>query len=238
MNTKKIKISVVIPVFNEENTIILILKKINEQNIPNIDIEIIIVNDGSTDNSLKIIEENSNLYSKLINLEVNKGKGGAVREGLKSANGDFVLFQDADLEYDPSEYPILFRPLLELNADIVMGSRLMSPPLTRVHYFWNKVGNRCITLLFDILHNSTLTDIYSGYIVFRKDLLNPKNLRTDGWEQQAEILSKIVKDSIKIYEVPITYYGRTYEEGKKIKPRDVIKIIGTIIREKIFPSKN
>ena len=162
MNIEKIKISVVIPVFNEENTIVSILKKINEQNIPNIDIEIIIINDGSTDNSLKIIEENSNLYSKLINLKVNKGKGGAVKEGLKSASGEFILFQDADLEYDPSEYPILFRPILELDADIVMGSRLMSPPLTRVHYFWNKVGNRCITLLFDILHNSTLTDIYSG----------------------------------------------------------------------------
>lgn len=238
MNVKKIKISVIVPVFNEENTIITILKKINNQNIPNIDIEIIVINDGSTDNSLKIIEENSNLYSKLINLKKNKGKGAAVREGLKAVNGNFVLFQDADLEYDPSEYPILFRPLLELDADIVMGSRLMSPPLTRVHYFWNKVGNKCITLLFDILHNSTLTDIYSGYIVFRKDLLNPENLRTDGWEQQAEILSKIVKNSVKIYEVPITYYGRTYEEGKKIKPKDVIKIIGTIIREKIFPSKN
>ena len=238
MNTKKIKVSVVIPVFNEESTIISILKKINEQNIPNIDIEIIIINDGSTDNSLKIIEQNSNLYSKLINLKINKGKGGAVREGLKSASGEFILFQDADLEYDPSEYPILFRPILELDADIVMGSRLMSPPLTRVYYFWNKVGNRCITLLFDILHNTTLTDIYSGYIVFRKELLNPNNLRTDGWEQQAEILSKIVKDSRKIYEVPITYYGRTYEEGKKIKPKDVIKIIGTIIREKIYPTKN
>jgi len=238
MNVKKIKISIIIPVFNEENTIITILKKISEQNIPNIEMEIIVINDGSTDNSLKIIEANSNLYSKFINLKMNKGKGGAVREGLKSVNGDFILFQDADLEYDPSEYPILFKPLLELDADIVMGSRLMSPPLTRVHYFWNKVGNRCITLVFDILHNSTLTDIYSGYIVFRKDLLNPKNLRTDGWEQQAEILSKIIKNSLKIYEVPITYYGRTYEEGKKIKPKDVIKIMGTIIREKIFPSKN
>lgn len=238
MNSKKIKVSVVIPVFNEESTIISILKKINEQNIPNVDIEIIVINDGSTDNSLKIIEENSDLYSKLINLKINKGKGGAVREGLKAVSGDFVLFQDADLEYDPSEYKILFRPLLELEADIVVGSRLMSPPLTRVHYFWNKVGNRCITLLFDILHNSTLTDIYSGYIVFKKDLINPNNLRTNGWEQQAEILSKIIKDSQKIYEVPITYYGRTYEEGKKIKPKDVIKIMYTIIREKILPSKN
>ena len=238
MKSKEIKISIIVPAYNEEETIVSVLKKINEQEIENIEMEIIVINDGSKDNSLKILEENPELYSKLINLEQNKGKGGAVKEGLKAATGDFILFQDADLEYDPSEYSNLFKPLLELNADIVMGSRLLSPPLTRVHYFWNKVGNRCITLLFDILHNSTLTDIYSGYLIYRRELLNPENLRTSGWEQQAEILSKIVTNSAKIYEVPITYYGRTYEEGKKIKPKDALKIMSTIVRERISPSRN
>ena len=238
MKLKKIKVSVIVPIYNEEETIVSVLKKINEQNVHNIEMEIIVINDGSKDNSLKILKENSELYSKLIDLKTNKGKGGAVKEGLKTANGEFILFQDADLEYDPSEYSKLLRPILELNADIVMGSRLLSPPLTRVHYFWNKIGNRCITLLFNILHNSTLTDIYSGYLVYRKNLLNPENLRTEGWEQQAEILSKIITNTAKIYEVPITYYGRTYEEGKKIKPKDVLKIMSTIVKEKIFPSKN
>lgn len=238
MNLKKIKVSIIVPVYNEERTIISILKKVSEQKISNVEMEIIVINDGSEDDSLKILQENSNLYSRLINLKENNGKGSAIKEGLKYATGDFVLFQDADLEYDPSDYSKLFTPLLELDADVVMGSRLMSPPLTRVHYFWNKIGNKLITLVFDILHNSTLTDIYSGYLVYKRDLLNPENLRTNGWEQQAEILSKIVTSKAKIYEVSIAYYGRTYEEGKKIKPKHVLKIIGTILREKILPTKN
>ena len=239
MNGKEIKVSVIVPVYNEDKTLVAILEKINQQNIIGIKIEIIIINDGSTDNSLKILEEHSSLFHKLINLEKNRGKGAAVREGLKYATGEYILFQDADMEYDPSEYPKLLEPIIKQNADIVIGSRLMTSSLTRSGgYSKNRIGNNFITWLFNLLNHTTFTDIYSGYLIFRRSNITPNKLRTDGWEQQAEILSKIVKNSTKIYDVPIAYYGRSYEEGKKIKPKDVFKIIFTIIGEKISPSKN
>jgi glycosyltransferase involved in cell wall biosynthesis len=239
MNGKEIKVSVIVPVYNEDKTLVAILEKINQQSIVGIKIEIIIINDGSTDNSLKILKEHSSLFHKLINLEKNSGKGAAVREGLKLATGDYILFQDADMEYDPSEYTKLLEPIIKQNADIVIGSRLMTSSLTRSGgYSKNRIGNNFITWLFNLLNHTTFTDIYSGYLIFRRSNIAPNKLRTDGWEQQAEILSKIVKNSTKIYDVPIAYYGRSYEEGKKIKPKDVFNIIFTIIGEKISPSKN
>jgi len=231
---------VIIPVYNEQDTIMPILKKVNEQKIDDVEFEIIVIDDGSTDNSLKILEEHSSLFHELINLEKNSGKGAAVREGLKSATGDYILFQDADMEYDPSEYRKLLEPIIKQNADIVMGSRLMtsSSSTRRGGYSRNRIGNNFITFLFNLLNHTTFTDIYSGYLIFRRSNITPNKLRTDGWEQQAEILSKIVKNSSKIYDIPIAYYGRTYEEGKKIKPKDIFKIISTIIGERISPSKN
>ena len=235
----RIKVSVIIPVYNEEKTIIDVLKKVNLQKINSISMEIIVINDGSKDHSLELLKNNSKLYTKLINLEKNKGKGGAVREGLKSAVGDYILFQDADMEYDPSEYEKLLEPIIKQDADIVMGSRLMTSSLTRRGgYARNRIGNNFITSLFNLLNNTTFTDIYSGYLIFRRSNITPSKLRTNGWEQQAEILSKIVRNSSKMYDVPIVYYGRTYEEGKNIKPRHILGIIGMIIREKILPTEN
>ena len=235
----RIKVSVIIPVYNEEKTIIDVLKKVNLQKINSISMEIIVINDGSKDHSLELLKNNPKLYTKLINLEKNKGKGGAVREGLKSAVGDYILFQDADMEYDPSEYEKLLEPIIKQDADIVMGSRLMTSSLTRRGgYARNRIGNNFITSLFNLLNNTTFTDIYSGYLIFRRSNITPSKLRTNGWEQQAEILSKIVRNSSKMYDVPIVYYGRTYEEGKKIKPRHILGIIGMIIREKILPTEN
>lgn len=239
MNKKEINVSVIVPIYNEEKTLHMILKKINEQDVEGVKMEIIVINDGSTDNSLKILEEHSDLYQKLINLEKNMGKGGAVREGLKAAKGEYILFQDADMEYDPSEYGKLLEPVIKQDADIVMGSRLMTSSLTRRGgYSKNRIGNNFITSLFNLLNHTTFSDIYSGYLIFRRSNITPNSLRTDGWEQQAEILSKIIKKSNKVVDVPITYYGRSYEEGKKIKPKDVFRIIFTIIGEKISPSKN
>jgi len=230
------KISIIIPVYNEEKTIIPILKSVNEQKINDVEFEIIVVDDGSIDNSLKILKEHEELFSRLIELKPNIGKGGAVKAGLKIATGDYVLFQDADLEYDPNDYDRLFLPVKKFNVDLVVGSRLTAPPLTRVHYFWNKKGNQFITTVFNFLNNTTFTDIYRGYILFRRTLIDPDKLGTTGWEQQAEILSKVVRSSKIYYEVPISYYGRTYEEGKKIKPKHILKIIITIIKERIFSS--
>ena len=239
MNVKKIIVSIIVPVYNEEKTLLTILEKISQQNIAGIKIETIVINDGSIDNSLNILKENSSLFHKLINLEKNSGKGSAVREGLKSATGDYILFQDADMEYDPSEYEKLLKPVIEFNADIVMGSRFMTSSLTRHGgYAKNRIGNYVITSLFNLLNNTKFTDIYSGYLIFRRSNITPSKLKTDGWEQQAEILSKIIKKSSKIYDMPIVYHGRTYEEGKKIKPIHVLHVIGTIIREKILPTEN
>ena len=222
------------PAYNEENTIIEILEKVKKIEIEGIKKEVIVIDDCSKDNTLSLLKENRNLYDFLIKLPKNSGKGIAVKEGLIKASGDYILFQDADLEYDPKDYVKLLEPVLRLNADLVIGSRLVASQLTRVYYFWHKVGNKFITFLFNIINNTTFTDIYSCYVVFRKNLINPQKLSTSGWEQQAEILSKVVARSKSFYEVPVNYYGRSYEEGKKIRPHNAIPVILTILIKRIF----
>jgi len=145
-----------------------------------------------------------------------------------------VLVQDADLEYSPNEYRTLLKPVLDFDAELVIGSRFLAPTWTRVNYFWHKVGNRIITWSFNILNNSTFTDIYSGYILFKRDLLSPDELKCFRWDQQAEILSKIYKRTDCIYEVAINYNGRTYEEGKKIRAHHAISVLWTILRERLM----
>ena len=228
------KISIVVPVFNEEKTIIQILEKVNAQNNKPFPLEVLVIDDCSTDNSNIILKENSELYKKLIVLEKNSGKGAAVREGLLEASGDYILFQDADLEYDPDDYKKIFKIIERFEPDVVMGSRFLSPKFTRVHYFFHKVGNIFITLLFNILYNTTFSDIYSCYLCFKKEYINPAKLKSNGWEQQAEILATVVKSSKLHYEVPISYSGRTFDEGKKIKGRDIFKVITMIIRKRLF----
>ena len=228
------KVTILIPVFNEENTIIEILNRVNSEKKDETEIEIIVVDDCSTDNSKNLLKENTELFDKLVELEKNLGKGGAVREGLKHSTGDYVLFQDADLEYSPKDYGKIFRILHEFNADVVIGSRFLSPEYTRVHYFFHKVGNRSITLLFNLLYNTTFTDIYSCYLCFNRELIDPNKLKSNGWAQQAEILASAVKSSKVHYEVPISYAGRTFAEGKKIKARHTIGVILMILKKKLF----
>ena len=228
------KVTILIPVFNEENTIIEILNRLNSEKKDETEIEIIVVDDCSTDNSKNLLKENTELFDKLVELEKNLGKGGAVREGLKHSTGDYVLFQDADLEYSPKDYGKIFRILHEFNADVVIGSRFLSPEYTRVHYFFHKVGNRSITLLFNLLYNTTFTDIYSCYLCFKRELIDPNKLKSNGWAQQAEILASAVKSSKVHYEVPISYAGRTFAEGKKIKARHTIGVVLMIIKKRLF----
>ncbi len=211
------KLSVLIPVYNEEKTILAILKRINECKINDFDFEIIIVNDGSTDNTLKIIKENESLYDQLVNLDENKGKGFAVKNGLKVATGDYVIFQDADLEYDPKDFIKFTNLINKFSADIIIGSRFNYSDFTRSHNIANKIGNNFLTLFFNLLYNTTFTDIYSCYLAFRREMLNIEELKTLGFEQHAEILCKLVKKGDKFYEVPISYNGRSAAEGKKIK---------------------
>ncbi len=181
----------------------------------------------------ELLDSNSDLYTTLIKLPRNGGKGAAVMAGLRAATGDYVLFQDADLEYDPADYAKLLAPVIRFDADVVMGSRLSGSPMTRVSYFWHRVGNRVITLLFNLLNNTTFTDIYSCYLLYRRGLVDAGRLTTTGWEQHAEILTLAVGRAGSMYEVPISYYGRTYDEGKKIKARHIVAVIWTILAKRL-----
>ena len=226
------KLSILIPVYNEEKTLLNILERINESKIENFDFETIIINDGSDDNTFNVIKENSHLYDKVINLDKNRGKGYAVKSGLKIATGDYVIFQDADLEYDPKEFIKFTNLINKFSVDVIIGSRFNYSDYIRSHNIANKFGNYILTLFFNLLYNTTFTDIYSCYLAFRRDILDVDKLKTDGFEQHAEILCKIVKKSDKFYEVPINYNGRSAKEGKKIKFYHFFTVIYRILIER------
>ena len=226
-----INITILIPVYNEEETILPILKKISELKKKTA-LEIIIINDGSTDNTKKILEENSNLYNKAIHLETNLGKGKAIIEGLNISSKDFIFFQDADLEYDPKDIKE-FINLVELyEADLVMGSRFTSNKRSVLH-FWHMLGNKFITLIFNLLNDTTFTDIYCCHCLFKRDHLDSSNLKSYGWGQHAEILTYLVKNSKKIYETSVNYNARKYSQGKKIRYYNVFEVLYWILRTKI-----
>ena len=188
-----ITISIIIPSYNEENTILEILKKVSQIVVEDFAFEVIVIDDGSLDSTVELLKSHRELFAKLIERPRNGGKGAAVMSGLAEATGDYILFQDADLEYDPADYVKLLEPVRLFNADIVMGSRMIASPITRVSYFWHKVGNYFITFMFNILNNTTFTDIYSCYLLYRRDLVDPLKIKSKGWEQHAEILGEAKK---------------------------------------------
>jgi glycosyltransferase involved in cell wall biosynthesis len=218
-----------VPVYNEEKTIIAVLSKLNKACKSISNKSIIVIDDGSTDTTNKLLKKNKNLYSKLVTSPINRGKGRAIILGLGEVSNGYILIQDADLEYDPIEIPKLWRITLSEDIDLLLTTRLSGSTLTRVHYFWHKIGNKSITLIFNLVNNTTFTDIYSGYIVFKRKLIKTEQLKFDGWGQQAEILTYLKKRSKKIYETPISYRGRTYEEGKKINVYAMIPVVFAII---------
>jgi len=225
-------ISILIPSFNEGETILKVLNRILETSGANSFYEIIIIDDGSTDNTKDLLEKNKNLYTNLITYSSNRGKGYAIKKGLEKATGKYVFFQDADLEYDPIELNKFIKLINQFNPDLIIGSRFNYSDYTRSHNILNKFGNKIITLIFNLLYNTTFTDIYSCYACFKKELLNEKNLKTNGFEQHAEILCKVIRKGKKFYELPISYNGRTPEEGKKIKFYHIVSVIFRIIYER------
>ncbi len=227
------KLSVIIPAHNEEATILEVLESVNDQRIDGVETEIVVIDDGSTDATGTLLEANDSLYSALIRLPSNQGKGAAVKAGLARATGEYVLFQDADLEYDPGDYAKLLMPVLRFDADVVIGSRLLAPSFTRVHYFWHKRANQLLTLLFNVLYNTTFTDVYSCYLMYRRDLVDPAALRSTGWEQHAEILCRVVSQGSSFFEVPVSYNGRTYGEGKKIRARHFWAVLAMIVGSRL-----
>ena len=223
-------LTIIVPAHNEAQTILEILERVKAQPLRGVTTETIVVDDGSTDATPDLLRSRPDLYTRMIRLDSNKGKGAAVRTGLAVATGDYVLFQDADLEYSPSEYPKLVTPALQYNADVVLGSRTLAPSCRRIHYFWNKLGNGLVTLTFNVCFNTTFSDIYTCYLMYRRTLVQPDRLRTDGFDQQAEILSRCVRRGRIFYEVPIDYHGRSYAEGKQIRTWDVAGVLWAIVR--------
>ncbi len=222
-------LSIIVPIYNEENTVKEILTSLTKLKEKVQSIEIIVVNDGSTDNSLKILNENHDLYDCLIKNSQNKGKGNAVKSALEKASGKYITFQDADLEYDPNDFLKFTKLISKFSPDLIIGSRFNYADYTRSHHFFNKIGNYFITFLFNIIYQTTFTDVYSCYACFKKELLNYDNLKTNGFEQHAEILCKVVRNGKTFYEVPINYNGRTHDEGKKIKFYHIFAVIFQII---------
>ena len=224
------KLSVVIPVYNEKNTIKDLIRKVDSVIS---DKEIIIVDDYSTDGTREILKslEDNNRY-RIFFHDKNMGKGAALRTGFKYVSGDIVIIQDADLEYDPREYEKLITPIIEGNADVVFGSRFLAGP-HRVLLFWHYLGNKILTTLSNIFTNLNLTDMETCYKVFKKEVLNGINLKSNRFGFEPEFTVKIAKRKYRIYEVPISYFGRDYSEGKKITWKDGIIAIWCIIRYKV-----
>jgi len=223
------KISVVIPVFNEEKTIIDIVNKV--QNI-DIDKEIIIVDDCSTDSTREILEKIKQDNIKIFFHDKNSGKGSALKTGFSHVSGDIVIIQDADLEYDPAEYARLIEPIIMGHADVVYGSRLSGGRPQRVYMFWHKVGNNILTLFTNILYNTTLTDMETGYKVFKREVIKDINIKSGDFTVEAELTAKIFKKKCRVYELPISYYGRDYSEGKKIRWYHAVSAIWALIKYK------
>jgi len=225
-------LSIIIPVYNEEKTIIQILEKISKNTQDKVKYEIIVIDDGSIDETKKLLEGNKNLYNKLLVNSSNKGKGYSVKKGIESSTGSHIIFQDADLEYNPEDFKKFERIFLKFDADGIVGSRFVYSDYTRSHNILNKIGNHILTLVFNLLYNTTFTDIYSCYFAFKKDKINVQMLKTEGFEQHAEILCKVIKKGNKFYEVPISYNGRNASEGKKIKAHHFFLVLYQIIKQR------
>jgi glycosyltransferase involved in cell wall biosynthesis len=234
------KLSVVIPAYNEGRTIHLILNKIKEvQLLNNITKEIIIVNDCSKDNTQQVIEEyiqsHTNMDIRLYNQDYNQGKGAALHKGISLATGEYLVIQDADLEYDPNEYNILLKPVLDGFADVVFGSRFMGGRPHRILFFWHTIGNKFLTTLSNVFTNLNLSDMETCYKMFDTKVIQSIKLKEKRFGFEPEITAKISRvPNIRIYEVGISYYGRTYEEGKKIGWKDGFRAIWCILKYNLF----
>ncbi len=234
------KLSIIIPVYNEQSTIRDILEQVRGvklaietgTGVQVLEKEIIVVDDGSSDGTQAVLEEEEKRGDLVLLLhQRNRGKGAAVRTGIDRSSGNIVLIQDADLEYDPRDYPALLRPILEKRVKVVYGSRFLGP--RKAMLFWHMLGNKLLTLVTNVLYNAILSDMETCYKVLDGDLARGLNLKSEGWGIDPEITAKVLKRGNRIFEVPISYYGREYYEGKKISWRDGLTVLWTLIKYRV-----
>ncbi len=225
-------VSVIVPAKDEARTIVAVLDRLSELPWP---LEILVVDDGSTDETAALVEADGR--ARVLRHDVNRGKGAAVRTGIAASTGDIVVVQDADLEYDPADLPKLLEPLRKGVADVVYGTRLRGGEPQRAHLFWHYLGNRFLSLLTNVLYNTTISDMEVGYKAFRGELIRSIPLVSDDFRFEPEITAKVLRRGVRLYEVPISYYGRTYDEGKKITWVDGFHAVGALVRFRFGPTR-
>ena len=242
------KLSIIIPAYNESETIAEILRRVRavqlavptgygpeNGSVVTFEREVVVVDDGSTDGTREILRTLAGEQDVIVVFhERNQGKGAAVRTGLQHASGDVLLIQDADLEYDPRDYPALLQPIVESRSQVVYGSRFRGGP-TRAMFFWHMVGNRFLTLVTNVLYDTILSDMETCYKVFTREVAEQLDLKAPGWGFDPEITAQILKHGYRIYEVPISYTGREFEEGKKIAWRDGLTVLWTLLKQRVIP---
>ncbi len=226
------RVSFLVPAYNESATIVEVLDRVSGLDLEK---QIVVVDDGSTDGTGDLVESWGRERDDVVLVrQANRGKGAAVRAAIPHADGDICVIQDADLEYDPADVPALIEPIVRGSADVVFGSRLSGGKPQRVYMFWHLVGNRFLSMLTNVLFNTTLSDMETGYKAFRTEILRSLDLRQDDFGIEPEITAKICKRKLRVYELPIAYYGRTYAEGKKITWRDGFKAIRVLLSVRLF----
>jgi glycosyltransferase involved in cell wall biosynthesis len=224
------RVSFIIPVFNERFTVHEVLERVDALELEK---QVIVVDDGSTDGTDEILSEWRSSHDVVVLTQENRGKGAAIRAAIPHVSGDVVVIQDADMEYDPADVPSLVEPIDRGVADVVFGSRLSGGRPQRAYLFWHLVGNRFLSLLTNVLYNTTLSDMETGYKIFRADVLKSLDLRENGFGIEPEITAQVCRRNLRIYEMPIAYYGRSYDEGKKITWRDGFRAIWVLLRTRV-----
>ena len=230
------KLSIIIPCYNEAGTILSLIEAVKSAPIK--DREIIIVDDGSQDGTLNILKNLKDPEVHVVFHQINLGKGAALRTGFQEATGDICIVQDADLEYDPQEFPIVIQPIVDGKADVVFGSRFQSGRPHRVVYFWHRIGNGVLTLLSNLFTDLNLSDMETCYKAFRREVIQSITIRENRFGFEPEVTAKISKMNLRIYEVGISYYGRTYDEGKKIGWKDGVRAIYCILKYNLWASES
>ena len=226
------KLSIIIPCYNESSTIVSLINAVKQS--PVTDREIIVVDDGSKDGTRDILDQLSDPEVRVIFHKANQGKGAALRTGFQEATGDICIVQDADLEYDPREFPLVIQPIVEGKADVVFGSRFQSGRPHRVVYFWHRIGNGVLTLMSNFFTDLNLSDMETCYKAFRREVIQSINIRENRFGFEPEVTAKVAKMNLRIYEVGISYYGRTYDEGKKIGWKDGIRAVYCILKYNLW----